>query len=188
MMRICRLTTRLLGPASGAADPVPGRTAVAQHARAAMTLVELMLSVAIASAVLGVLVLVSASLRAGIGEDRTRQVLLTLHDALATYRQTHETDPAGHTHEVIKLLFEDAATAPILESLSRDQTQDSDVVRDGYGRPVRYLPPAPDVSLPGDFVSAGPDRRFGDPASDQPDDRRAAIDNLYGSDMEAPTP
>ncbi len=188
MMRICRLTTRLLGPTSGAADPVPGRTAVAQHAWAAMTLVELMLSIAMACAVLGVLVLVSASLRAGIGDDRTRQVLTTLHDALAKYRQTYTADPTGRTHEVIKLLFEDAATAPILESLSRDRTQGADVVRDGYGRPVRYLPPAPDGSRPGDFVSAGPDRRFGDPASDQPGDRRAAIDNLYGSDMEAPTP
>src|SRR5690606_18809275 len=130
--------------------------------------------------------LVSASLRNDTADARTRQTLATLRRALLHYEETHGRGLAGSTPRGIETLLADRTTVSIVQSLTLTRTDEGATVLDGFGRPVRFQPRAADGARQADFVSAGPDGRFGDPTSTNPDERSAAMDNLYGSDMEGP--
>jgi type II secretory pathway pseudopilin PulG len=163
-----------------------------------MTFTEMLLSMVLVAAVLGGLQVVSASLRAESADEQTRRTLRALRAAAVLHlRLEHNGDVSadavaalrgGLTADVLKVLLANPRTASLLASLRVDHAADGSlIVRDGYGRPIRYLPPAATdddtnvrTTTPGDFVSAGPDGRFGAPAGNDP----AAADNLYGSDME----
>ncbi len=150
-----------------------------------MTLTELMLCSVLAVAVMGALSLVSASLRNDTAEQQTRATLRTLREALVLYRETHGDWPRGSTHEVLEALLSERATMELIEGLTVTRTSEGLTVLDGFGRAVVYLPVSEDRSE-GDFVSAGPDGRFGDSRSTDPRQRSAAMDNLYGADTERP--
>lgn len=177
-------------------DAATSRTTPPQVAVAAaagcdgMSLVEMLLSLATISLVLGGAVLVSESLRAGTADHQTRETLMALRVALTAYHDHHGRWPRGSTEsEAIRELATDPSTLSLIQSLRvntdpRGRTR----VFDGYGKPIRYIVRAEGDASYADFVSAGPDGKFGDLASDSPQVRNDAVDNIYGSDLEAPTP
>lgn len=156
----------------------------------AMGLVELLLSFAMTTAILGGLILVSESLRTDTSEQQTRETLRKLRAALTQYHHRHGTWPPGaSTSAAIKALLADPATAEQIKPLPLDtDPQGALHVRDGYGRPLRYFVETRGNTTMADFVSPGPDGQFGDLTSNHPQLRSNAMDNLFGSDMEAPTP
>ena len=156
--------------------------------RSGMGLAELLLCVAVVAMVLGGLVLISQSLRDEACEKQTRQTLRRLRAALHEYHLRHRGWPPGPTtDQAIRSLLADPATARMVGPLSLS-TDDQGKARicDGYGQPVRYVIRSQGDANDADFVSAGPDGRFGDLASPQPSLRTEAADNLYGADLETP--
>ncbi len=154
-----------------------------------MTFTEMLLSMVLVSAVLGGLQVLSASLRAETADEQTRRTLRSLRVAAVLHHRLHEqgevSDDAvaalrhGPTSAALAVLQAHPRTAALLASVKIDFAADGTMIaRDGYGRPIRYLPAAAPPAA-GDFVSAGPDGRFGASPADP-----AAADNLYGSDLE----
>ena len=104
---------------------------------------------------------------------------------LRTYHAQHG-PVAGPADGIVACLLADKASAPSLTAtlpLRRDDQQRLEVL-DGFGTPVAYRPPAGGGAPLGEFVSAGADRQFGDPFADHPAARRAAVDNIHGSELE----
>ena len=154
-----------------------------------MTLVELLLTNTFIAMILGGLILISQSLRNDACEQQTRSTLRQLRSALKAYHRQHNTWPQeSTTSEAVKTLLSDNATASIVRplNLGRDD-QNQLCVRDGYGHPVRYVVQSRHNIVHADFISAGPDGRFGDLTSQSPRLRDDAADNLYGFDLETPT-
>lgn len=224
------------------------RTCVASGRRRAMTITELLLVLVVIGLTMGGLLIVTTSLRAESAEQQTRRTLRALGQALSLHHQLvasgraapHALDvlQRGPTHAVLSALLANPATAAVLREVNvESDANGSLIVRDGYGRAIRYLPPAPGMtpapgSSPapgttsgddtagaatsgsgtsgGDFVSAGPDGRFGDTSDPTPFTSAADLtpsaagshsdaggnagagatsggggaDNLYASDME----
>ena len=158
--------------------------------RQGMTLVELLLSVAVSAVTLGGITLISESLRTDTSDQQTRRTLRLLRRSLTHYHNRHAAWPSGPTTaDAIRSLQEDPEAAAMLRPLRpADSPQHKWIIRDGYDRPIRYAVGTDGNTVVADFVSAGPDGRFGDLASDHPKRRLDAMDNLYGSDLEAPTP
>lgn len=149
-----------------------------------MTLVELVLSAALTTATLGLLLLASTSSRANAAYYRhTRQSLLALHQALLEYHNQYGHYPDEPASAVIATLLRDPVTAPILGPVPLKISNST--IADGYGRPLKYIGPKNSDTDQPDFISAGPDGRFGCPKTDVLNASHATIDNLYASDMEA---
>lgn len=159
-------------------------------ARPGMALTELLVTGVVIAAALGALAVVSESLRADTARDRTHDTLTLIASAMSAYHA--EYGPAAlppSTPDALAALFYDPATAEDLADLSLERDANyRPMLRDGFGQPLVYLTPAERGAATGDFVSAGPDRRFGDPFADDPATRRAAADNLYASDREPHQP
>lgn len=155
-----------------------------------MTMVELLLSIAVSAVILGGITLISETLRTDTSDRQTRRVLRLLRKALVDYHTRHEAWPPGATtSDAVRRLLADPEAATILRPLRLSDTPDHElIVRDGYDRPIRYTVETDGNTVVADFVSAGPDGRLGDLTSDHPEQRIDAMDNLYGSDLEAPTP
>lgn len=172
-----------------------------------MTLTEMVLALVLIAGVLGGLQMLSASLRADSADEQTRRTLRTLraaailHHHLAQRGEANAASVAalrtGPTDAALAALLAHPRTAAILAPVETAFTRTADgrlIARDGYGRAIRYLPPPPSRpdqpadayhDTPGDFVSCGPDGRFGDPpASDPAGYTPGTADNLYGSDLE----
>ena len=161
--------------------PTPGPARLA----AAMTLVELMLSIVVTAALMGLLVLLSGTLRRDSADQRTWQLLQTLHEALQRYHAAHAAWPSGPTPEVLRMLLTDSASSDLMENMQLDRLEGPLALRDGYGRQLKYLPTT--GSREGCFVSAGPDGQFGNPDAEDAKLSGAAIDNLYSRDAEDPS-
>ena len=158
--------------------------------RTGMTFVELLLSVAVCAVMLGGVTLVSESLRHDQSDQETRATLRSLRKALNNYYSQHQYCPAGETAStVLKALLADKETAAVVCEL-RLSTDAAGVmhVQDGYGRSMRYIIRDRGAAAQADFVSAGPDGRFGDLSSPDPDLQQASLDDLYGADLETPSP
>lgn len=158
--------------------------------RDGMTLVELLLSGVVISIVLGALVLVSQSLRTEACDQQTRSTLHHLRTALHAYHEIHQSWPPGPTTALaVQRLLTDAGTAALVRSLDLGtDIQGQTCVRDGYGNPVRYVIQSRQDTAGADFISAGPNGRFGDLNSSNPKLRDDAADNLHGFDLETPVP
>ncbi|MEX0654819.1 MAG: type II secretion system protein [Phycisphaeraceae bacterium] len=162
--------------------------------RRGMTLVELAVGLALVSAVMSGLVLVNRTLRLEAAEAETRQTLVVLQHALRAYTDAAvpSDPPSGPVGDALATLQAHPAAAAHLAEL--DLTRDAHgqlQVLDGYGRPIRYQARDGDRPLPASFVSAGPSGRFGvadASGAGHTDVRRHAADNLYGFELEAPTP
>ena len=127
--------------------------------RRAMTLVEMVIAVLLIGAVLFLLVGWMDTIRTESRLELARRMLVELDRALARYYRANEMFPPTVTPDsavdvTVQLLNHDR-TRPLLLALP-------DSVWRGEGRPV--------------FVSAGPDRDFGD------DDRTCVGDNLRSDD------
>ncbi len=157
---------------------------------AGMALVEMLLAASVIGIVLGGLILASQSLRTETCEQQTRSTLRHLRAALRQYHQRHGAWPSGPTiTTAVKALRADPAAAPLLAHITVRTGPGGQIdVHDGYGRPIRYVVEPRGGKIQADFVSAGPDGRFGDPASTHSHVRSDAVDNLYGSELETPTP
>ena len=155
-----------------------------------MSLVELLLSITMCTVTLGGLVLVSESLRTDQSDYQTRVALRAMQDAATRYRDLHGRWPTGTTTgAVIDAMLAEPSTAPLIQPLRLDTDPAGGFrVLDGYDGPIRYIPPDRSDDARVDFVSAGPDGRIGNLAADNPDLRDEAMDNLYASDLETPTP
>ena len=166
------------------------KSEVPRAAQPGMALTELLVAGVVIAAVLGALTVVSGSLRDDSARDRTDDTLTLLARAMSAYHAEHGADPLPQaTPDALAALFADPAASEHLADLAleRDVNQ-RPILRDGFGQTLVYLTPTQRGAATGDFVSAGPDRRFGDPFSPDPTVRRAAADNLYASDREPHQP
>ncbi len=155
-----------------------------------MGAIELVVSMAVVGVLLGGVVLVSESLRVSTSDQQTRQTLRRLSMATDAYRRAHgDWPPCSSTARCVGALLADPVSAPMVRSL-RLSTDSQGVihVHDGYGQPIRCISGDKSQTAKPDFVSAGPDGRFGDLSSSREDQFNAAMDNLYSSDLEEPTP
>lgn len=141
-----------------------------------MGLTEFVLSLAVVAGVLAGLVFTSNSLRVTHADRQTRETLRALRTALVAYERRHGQWPPGPADRALQTLALDPVSAPALRPLVLGtNAAGGPIVRDGYGHEIRYVR-LPHADAP-DFVSGGPDGAFAD-----------ATDNLYGSDMQTPTP
>ncbi len=135
--------------------------------------------------VLGIIVLVSNTLRAQTADADTRQTLRLLRASLLQYHETHNTWPSGPTSNALLVLLCDTAAKCAVQSVPIIMAQPRvPIVYDGFGHAVVYLPSRRDSPHPPDFASAGPDGYMGDSASQNDNQRLAATDNIYGIDTE----
>jgi len=155
-----------------------------------MTLIELLLTGTFIAMILGGLILISQSLRNDACEQQTRSTLRQLRAALQAYRLQYNTWPKeSKTSAAVKTLLTDAATASIVSVLNLGKDDQNQLcVRDGYGHAVQYVVQSRRNTTHADFISAGPDGRFGDLTSQSSRLRDDAADNLHGFDLETPTP
>lgn len=162
------------------------------HHITGMSLTETLLAAAAIALLLSGLVVASNSLRTGIADRQTRDTLERLQAALTKYHEMHRRYPEGPTEAAMAALMKDTDTRAIIRGLDiiRGTRGDQDFLTclDGYGHPVFYIAPQPGARHRPEFVSAGKDGLLGDQNSKDSTDRGHAIDNLYGSDMEALTP
>lgn len=140
-----------------------------------------MISGCVVVGVMGVLVVISGSLRADDAHQRTQDALSTLNVALQTYHAWGGQPLPADTAAVVQILRQDPSTQPLIAGLPTAPTDRGLMLLDGYSRPMRYRPAASPDSV-GDFVSAGPDGDFGDADAASPAQRRATTDNLYGAE------
>lgn len=158
--------------------------------RRGMALTEALVAGVVIAAGLGALAVVSESLRADTARDRTQDTLTRLAMAMRAYHAEH--GPAAlpqATPDTLAALYADPAVAELLRGLPLERDANfRPLLRDGFGQPLVYLTPTERGAVTGDFVSAGPDRRQGDPFAADPAARRAADDNLYASDRELNQP
>lgn len=144
--------------------------------RRGMTLIELMLCVLATAGAAGVLVQVSASLRADTAEQRTIELLRPMRAALLEYHARYQAYPTGDTQDVLRTLYSDRYTRRLLADVPMSRGVE---VLDGFGRPIKFVEADHDSRRPADFVSAGEDGRFGKTQLDA-----EALDNLYASETE----
>jgi prepilin-type N-terminal cleavage/methylation domain-containing protein len=165
--------------------PNPPCSRPATPGRRAFTLVELLLTTAVIGSLFAGLIVVSNSLRADNAQHQTKRTLALLRRALLSYHAEHQGWPASPTTEALRDLRRHPPAGALLVAVGL-HTDNRGIlsVHDGYGRPVRYLEPAPPRMPLADFVSAGPDGRFGDLSSKLPEQRQAAMDDLFGHDVE----
>lgn len=176
-----------LGAASGPSPRMPrtrGFHGIPRPRSSGLGLVEALATLAVIAGLLGGLVVTSNALRTGSATRQTALVLRQLHRALVRYEADHGRTLPGPTGKALLTLLHDPATRPLLDKLVYSlDAQGLPVVNDGSNHPIRYFAPEEHPPQGPDFVSAGSDGRFGSPS-----DRRAALDDLYGVDMETPTP
>jgi hypothetical protein len=151
----------------------------------AFTLVELLTTLALVVAILGVMVSLSRHVRSASAEDLTRDLLIKLDGLMDEYVARHE----GRLPSVLPLInapnpSESALAAPALENnrqfllalqplMDRSNRSfqdlsiagyDGKTLRDAWGTPIIFMPamhPAIGMSPKGwFFFSAGPDRQF----------------------------
>jgi hypothetical protein len=171
------------------------------HRRLGLGLVEAVVTLVALAGVLGGLVATSTSLRTGSSEQQTRTTLRQLRLALNRYVADHGDTLPGPTARALATLLQDpAARGPMSDLVFAADEQGRSMLRDGYGHAILYVGPEAKLPQGADFVSPGPDGKFGTPGiSETPGtpsggggggDRRAALDDVYGADtyMEIPTP
>lgn len=117
----------------------------------------------------------------------TARTLIALDEAVELHTR-HRPRRAGEhpatTRDLLRDLLTDPAAAPRLRGLTiRVDIAGERWVADGYGQPIEYLSPRIARRRGGDFVSAGPDRRRGNPQSPDPVLRRALTDDVYASHL-----
>lgn len=154
----------------------------------AMTLIEMGLTAVATSLVLFLLIGWMGSVRQDSQRDLCLRELSDLDKALVRYRRAEEVYPAATSgnaiHLVLNALSVHARTKPILDAFPRRLWREGEprVLLDSWGTPLRLLVDEdknPAVKLNGGrpiFVSAGPDRDFGD------ENPAAVGDNLRSDD------
>ena len=163
-----------------------GRTRLLKRKRHGMTLPETLLTAIVIAIVLGVLVLISNSLRASSERDRTQHTLRMLQEALVTYHQKRQTPLPSTTTGVLEVLTTDPATKTQLRSLPLKhdpQNPNNLIILDGYGNPIEYMTPAQRGNEFGDFVSPGADNTFGNTFNEQ-NNQAGALDNMHSSETD----
>ncbi|HAI10114.1 MAG TPA: hypothetical protein DCM28_00290 [Phycisphaerales bacterium] len=151
-----------------------------------MGFIEMLLSIVVIACMLSMLILVSNSLRTQTAEQDTRQTLRMLRVSLLQYHQQHNTWPKGPTPFALMQMLSDPSSRDAMHNVSVVMLRNKlPIIRDGFGQEIRYLAAIPQspTALP-DFVSAGLDGDFGNPTSDNPHSKQAAIDNVFGVDTE----
>lgn len=164
-------------------------SATAEHRRnnLGMNLGEMLLSLAIIAAGLGLLMSVTHSVRADNADQQTRQVLRSLRLALDQYQLATKTYPPEPASIAIHYLQTLPASEAYLRDLRlRTNLQGFTTIADGYGRPIQYLQTTLHGQYQPDFVSPGPDGKIGDLNSEDPRDQQAISDNVYGRDVQLP--
>lgn len=146
-----------------------------------MGLIEAVAILAGIAALLTAAVATSNSLRTTSADAQTRATLRELRQALVSYQAEHKTLPPGGTEAVVGALLRDPSSRAFMQKLPISITErDRPSVYDGYGHAIRFFGPEDKPTQGPDFVSAGPDGKFGDPAHPSP----PGIDDLRGFDFE----
>jgi hypothetical protein len=154
-----------------------------------MTLVELLLCCVVLTAGLSALVATANAVRTTFADEQTRDTLRRLRLALNQYHSDTGQWPGGDTDTALLNLMQHTGAARLLKDVPiNTDGQRYARVLDGYGEVIRFKAAASDLFGRPDFVSAGPDGFFGDPASPDTDIAAMASDNIYGSDTEGATP
>ena len=152
--------------------------------RRGLSFIEMLLGLSALTVSTGAVVCASDWLRAHTAYQETRDTLGVLHAALGQYHNEHGAWPPGPVHGALGALLDGEATAEKVCGLPLDYSPGIGVqVRDGYGQYLCYVTQDATHGTGTGFVSKGADGRLGDPRSEQPGDRLAATDDLYGSDV-----
>jgi len=153
-----------------------------------MTFVELILAVLMTTALLFLLIGWMSNLRRTAKVELARTVLAHLDIALARYHRAHDQFPpverSDTTQAAVVQLLNNERTRPIIESLPESVRRGPGGrnLVDPWGTPLRYLSESDNSEYVKAnegrpiFVSAGPDRDFGD------HDRACIGDNLRSDD------
>lgn len=151
-----------------------------------MSLVDLMLTMALLTVMLWSVVSMDGWLRGRFAREKTQSTLSVLRQAMVVYRGLHGVWPPAPSRQATKVLWADPQTRSMFQTLRWERDRHGGIeVLDGYGQPVGYVARGDDVEgAQADFVSVGPDGRLGDSFSDDSGMRVAAMDDLYGSDLE----
>lgn len=153
-----------------------------------MGLGEMLLTLAGITAVLGVLMMVSNTVRAENADSQTKGILRQLNNAVTRYHAITQQYPPGPASVAIHYLQRLPESESHLRGLNMRADRDGFMTLfDGYGRPLNYNG-ADTRSRPGNFISPGPDGLFGDLKSPNPRMQQAVIDNIHSSDIPASTP
>jgi hypothetical protein len=165
-----------------------GRTASLAH-RLGMGLGEMLLTLSAIAILLGVLMMVSNTLRTENAYQQTVSILRSLRLGLTQYHSLTSTYPPGPTSVAIHYLQRLPECETHLRGLRlRADREGFMTIDDGYGRPLRYIAPADQRLRIGDFVSAGPDGLFGDHLNPDARSQNAMLDNIYSSHLSIPAP
>lgn len=153
-----------------------------------MTFVELVLAVLLTTALLFLMIGWTSDLRQTAKIDLARTMLAHLDIALARYHRSNEQFPpvtgSDEAQSAVVQLLNNERTRPVIESLptSVRRGPNGRNLVDPWGTPLRYLPETSDsVYVKSNdgrpiFISAGPDRDFGD------HDKSCIGDNLRSDD------
>ena len=153
----------------------------------AMSLSEMLLTLAGIALLLGVLMSVTHSVRANNADQQTRQILRSLRQALDHYQLNTKSFPPEPSSVAIHYLQSMPECEVFLRNLRmKTNLEGYTTIVDGYGRPIRYLQNAPNGEFQPDFISPGPDGRIGDVRSNDPIQQQAVSDNVYGRDVQLP--
>ena len=153
-----------------------------------MTFVELILAVLLTTALLFLMIGWTTNLRQTSKTELARTMLAHLDIALARYHRSNDQFPpvtgSDEAQSAVVQLLNNERTRPVIESLpaSVRRGPNGRILVDPWGTPLRYLPESMDSPFvkANDgrpvFMSAGPDRDFGD------HDKSRIGDNLRSDD------
>ncbi|QDU71656.1 hypothetical protein [Mucisphaera calidilacus] len=161
-------------------------TSRAYATRRALAPTETLLALTLAMITLLAAVWITDSFEDRLLENENERILTQLSTALRHYERETGTTPPGLIQQATAALLDHPDTRRHLDGLPLLLADnDQPILLDAYLNPLAYTETS-QGSLPvGDFVSAGPDGRFGNAASDNPEDIDALIDDRYSSDFEA---
>jgi prepilin-type N-terminal cleavage/methylation domain-containing protein len=180
----------------------------ADRSRAAMTLAEMLMALAVIALMLSGAVGVSEALVNDSADRQTSVSLRSLDRAMMRYQQRHSIWPSSvephHIDTPMARCLASLRSSPETDRLVADlpglslTSAGFHTVHDGFGRPLVYVDPtdtSPDMArLVARFprspdgrpfvVSAGLDGQLGDWSSDDAMERGSTMDNLYSYDPE----
>ncbi|MEQ9453103.1 MAG: hypothetical protein RLN76_00745 [Phycisphaeraceae bacterium] len=153
--------------------------------RHALTTSETLLTLAIATTLLITGLWTAETYADQLREARNQQILTSLGIAIERYERTTGQHLPGPASIAMTQLTQLEDIRPVIANLPVRVDPNGRVTPlDAYNNPLAYLETSQGAMSVSDFVSAGPDGRFGDAYSDDPAKISALIDDQYASDFE----
>ncbi|MEQ9461958.1 MAG: hypothetical protein RIG82_13500 [Phycisphaeraceae bacterium] len=153
--------------------------------RHALTTSETLLTLAIATTLLITALWTAETYADQLREGRNERILTSLGIAIERFERTTGQHLPGPASIAMTQLTQLEDIRPVIANLPVRVDRSGRVTPlDAYNNPLAYLETSQGAMSVSDFVSAGPDGRFGDAYSDDPAKISALIDDQYASDFE----